>query len=84
MRASFTQLYLHYVWATWDRLSLITPDIQKEVYGVIIRESEELKCTVIAIGGIEDHIHFLTGFSFACVAANSIQPNILRNPQLDK
>ncbi|MEH2338968.1 IS200/IS605 family transposase [Nostoc sp.] len=62
MRASFTQLYLHYVWATWDRLPLITPDIQKEVYGAIIRESEELKCTVIAIGGIEDHVHFLTGF----------------------
>ncbi|MEH1892406.1 MAG: IS200/IS605 family transposase [Nostoc sp.] len=62
MRASFTQLYLYYVWATWDRLPLITPDIQKEVYGAIIRESEELKCTVITIGGIEDHVHFLTGF----------------------
>ncbi|MEH2104893.1 IS200/IS605 family transposase [Nostoc sp.] len=62
MRASFTQLYLHYVWATWDRLPLITPDIQKEVYGAIIRECEQLKCTVIAIGGIEDHVHLLTGF----------------------
>ncbi|MBE8989709.1 IS200/IS605 family transposase [Nostoc sp. LEGE 12450] len=62
MRSSFTQLYVHYVWATWDRLPLITPDIQKEVYGAIIRESEQLKCTVIAIGGIEDHIHLLTGF----------------------
>jgi hypothetical protein len=56
MRASFTQLYVHYVWATWDRLPIITPDIQKEVYGAIIRESEELKCTVIAIGGIEDQL----------------------------
>ncbi|MHC5721915.1 MAG: IS200/IS605 family transposase, partial [Nostoc sp.] len=34
----------------------------KEVYGAIIRESEQLKCTVIAIGGIEDHVHLLTGF----------------------
>ncbi|MCC5651749.1 IS200/IS605 family transposase [Nostoc sp. XA013] len=62
MRASFTQLYVHYVWAAWDRLPTITPDIQKEIYGAIIRESEELKCTVIAIGGIEDHVHLLTGF----------------------
>ncbi|MBD2677731.1 MULTISPECIES: IS200/IS605 family transposase [Nostoc] len=62
MRANFTQLYLHYVWATWDRLPLITPDIQKLVYAVIIKECEQLKCTVIAVGGIEDHIHLLTGF----------------------
>jgi len=62
MRANFTQLYIHYVWATWDRLPLITPDIQKLVYATIIRECEQLKCTVIAIGGIEDHIHLLTGF----------------------
>jgi REP element-mobilizing transposase RayT len=62
MRANFTQLYLHYVWATWDRLPLITPDIQKLVYAAIIKECEQLKCTVIAVGGIEDHVHLLIGF----------------------
>jgi REP element-mobilizing transposase RayT len=62
MRANFTQLYLHYVWATWDRLPLITTDIQKLVYAAIIKECEQLKCTVIAVGGIEDHVHLLTGF----------------------
>jgi len=62
MRANFTQLYLHYVWATWDRLPLITPEIQRLVYTAIIKECEQLKCTVIAVGGIEDHIHLLTGF----------------------
>ena len=62
MRSNFTQLYLHYVWATWDRLPLITPEIQKLVYASIIQECEQLKCTVIAIGGIEDHVHVLTGF----------------------
>jgi putative transposase len=63
MRSNYTQLYLHYVWATWDRLPLITLDIQKLVYAAIIRECEQLKCTVIAIGGVEDHVHLLTGFS---------------------
>ncbi|MEH1872333.1 IS200/IS605 family transposase [Nostoc sp.] len=62
MRANFTQLYLHYVWATWDRLPLITPDIQKLAYAVIIKECEKLKCTVIAVGGIEDHVHLLICF----------------------
>jgi putative transposase len=62
MRGNFTQLYLHYVWATWDRLPLIIPEIQESVYAAIIRECEQLKCTVIAIGGVEDHVHLLTGF----------------------
>lgn len=62
MRSNYTQLYIHYVWATWDRLPLITPDVQKLVYATIIKECEQLKCTVIAVGGVEDHIHLLIGF----------------------
>ncbi|MGQ4649067.1 IS200/IS605 family transposase [Lyngbya aestuarii] len=61
MRANFTQLYLHCVWATWDRLPLITPDIQEAIYGSIIRQCHRLGGTVIAIGGIEEHVHLLTG-----------------------
>jgi putative transposase len=60
MRSNYTQLYLHCVWATWDRLPLIKPDIQKQVYAAIIQQCDKLKCTVIAIGGIEDHVHLLT------------------------
>lgn len=56
------QLYLHCIWATWDRLPLITSDIQKVVYAAIIQQCEQLKCTVIAVGGVEDHVHFLTSF----------------------
>ncbi|KAF3888604.1 MULTISPECIES: IS200/IS605 family transposase [Nostocales] len=62
MRSNFTQLYLHCVWATWDRLPLITLDIQQQIYAVIIKECTQLECTVIAIGGIEDHIHLLVRF----------------------
>jgi REP element-mobilizing transposase RayT len=61
MRGNFTQLYLHFVWATWDRLPLITPDIQKVVYASIISKCDQLGCTVVAIGGIEEHVHLLTG-----------------------
>lgn len=73
MRANFTQLYLHYVWATWDRLPLITPDIQKIVYAAIIHECDQLKCTVIAIGGVEDHIHLLIGFPTTVSVAEVIK-----------
>ena len=73
MRSNFTQLYLHAVWATWDRLPLITPDIQKNIYGAIIKHCEELRCTLIAVGGVEDHIHLLTGLPPTLSVSNLIK-----------
>ncbi len=59
MKSPFTQLFLHYVWATWDRLPLLTPQIEQAVYAVILDKCNELKCPVLAIGGMPDHIHLL-------------------------
>jgi REP element-mobilizing transposase RayT len=61
MRANFTQLYVHCVWETWDRLPLITPDIQEAIYASIIGQGHQLGGTVITINGIEDHVHLLAG-----------------------
>ncbi|HEY4691579.1 MAG TPA: IS200/IS605 family transposase [Anaerolineae bacterium] len=62
MRAPYTQLYLHLVWATWDRLPLITFDIEDSLYAAIADKCRELKCVPIAIGGIEEHVHLLVRF----------------------
>jgi putative transposase len=62
MRRNCTQLYVHLVWATWDRLPLITSALQIELYRVIAAECRQMGCHVIAIGGIEDHVHVLMGF----------------------
>ena len=59
MRTPFTQLYLHCVWATWDRLPLITPKIEQPVYAAILAKCRELKCEHLAIGGMPDHVHLL-------------------------
>ena len=59
MRAPYTQLYLHVVWATWDRLPLITPAIEPRLYAAIAEKCRELKCIPLAIGGIADHVHLL-------------------------
>jgi len=69
MRSNFTQLYLHYIWATWDRLSLITPILKQPIYAAIIAKCKEMKCTCIALGGIEDHVHLLVSIpSTLCIA----------------
>ena len=59
MRAPYTQLYLHMIWATWDRLPLVTTDIENRVYAAIATKCRSLKCEPLAINGIEDHVHLL-------------------------
>ena len=59
MREPFTQLYLHCVWSTWDRLPLITPKVERRLYEAIIAKCREHKCLPIRVGGIESHIHLL-------------------------
>ncbi|NOZ60462.1 MAG: IS200/IS605 family transposase [Calditrichaeota bacterium] len=59
MRAPYTQLYLHLVWATWDRLPLITDEVEPHLYAAIADKCRELKCVTLAIGGVADHVHLL-------------------------
>jgi REP element-mobilizing transposase RayT len=59
MRAPYTQLYLHLVWATWDRIPLITEDIEPRLYAAIAEKCRALKCVPLAIGGVADHVHLL-------------------------
>lgn len=59
MRSSYTRLYIHLIWGTWDRLPLITPEIESSLYAGIAKKCYELKCTPLAIGGIADHVHLL-------------------------
>ncbi len=70
MRANFTQLYLHCVWATWDRLPIITPVLEQAIYASIISKCQELACQVLAIGGTTDHIHLLVRFPTTITVAN--------------
>ena len=59
MRPPYTQLYLHCVWSTWDRLPLLEPDVERVVYAAITGKCQALRCEPIAIGGMPDHVHVL-------------------------
>jgi putative transposase len=59
MSGNYTELYVHLVWATWDRLPLITVEFQEQLYACVVAKCEELNCQVIALGGVEDHVHLL-------------------------
>lgn len=56
---TFTELYLHLVWATWDRLPWLTPDIITRVHAAIAQRCRHLHCEPLAVGGVANHVHVL-------------------------
>ena len=70
--ASYNQLYLHCVWATWDRLPLISPEVEPRLYAALADKCQELDCIPLAIGGISDHVHVLVRFTPTIVIARLI------------
>lgn len=52
-------LFIHLVWATWDRLPLVTPEIERRVCRNAESEAIGKGCQVLAINGIPDHVHLV-------------------------
>jgi putative transposase len=59
----YTQLYIHCIWTTWDRLPLITPSAEPRLYAAIRSKCQQFGCSPIAIGGVADHVHLLVEFT---------------------
>ena len=59
MGGPYTQLYVHLVWATWDRMALITPQVEAPLYAALAAKCRELGCQPLAVGGVADHVHLL-------------------------
>ncbi len=73
MRAPYTQLYVHLIWATWDRLPLITGEIEARLYAAIAQKCREFKCIPLAIGGMADHVHVLVRLNTAVAIATLVK-----------
>jgi REP element-mobilizing transposase RayT len=61
MRRSGIAVYVHFVWTTWDRLPLLTDTFERQVRRAIAAKCAELGSELVALGGIEDHVHLLVG-----------------------
>jgi REP element-mobilizing transposase RayT len=59
MRQAGVAVYIHVVWATWDRLPLLVGEVEQRVHRAIAAKCTELGVDVIALGGVEDHVHLL-------------------------
>jgi REP element-mobilizing transposase RayT len=59
MPNSHTEVYVHFVWSTWDREPLVTADIEDRVYACIRARCRDMQAHLNAIGGVADHVHVL-------------------------
>ena len=62
MGQNIVEVTLHFVWATWDRLPLIEPDMERALYRYITAVCQNDRCDVLAVGGMPDHMHLLVRF----------------------
>jgi REP element-mobilizing transposase RayT len=73
MRSAQVTVFVHFVWATWDRLPLLESEIKQAIYRAIGAKCEELRADVIAIGGVEDHIHLLVRLPATLAVADLVK-----------
>ena len=59
MAQSLAKIYLHIIFSTKNRLKLIGPDVETELYQYMGGILRNLDCPSIIIGGMPDHIHIL-------------------------
>jgi len=68
----YQELFYHMVWATKLRTPLIKPAVEKDLHTYISRKVEELRGTVIAVDGTDDHVHLLATIPPAIAVAEFI------------
>ena len=66
-------IFLHFVWATRDRLPFVTPEIERRLYRMMEAKVRELGCRVVAINGMPDHVHLLVQMSTTITPADLMQ-----------
>jgi REP element-mobilizing transposase RayT len=59
MPPPYTQLYVHLVWATLERLPLVTTELEPHVWDEVSRACDWNNAKAIAVGGLPDHVHLL-------------------------
>jgi putative transposase len=59
MAHSFTQIWLHVVFATKDRQPLIEANIEKDIYQYLSKQLQDQGCYLKIGNGMPDHVHLL-------------------------
>ena len=73
MANTYTQLYVHIVFAVKGRTNLISHSWKEEMYKYISGTISNKKQKPMAINGMPDHIHLLVGFNPDCAVSDLVR-----------
>jgi putative transposase len=59
MKSTKSDIVLHFVWATVKRTPLIRPEMERDLYRLLAAQANDLGIGVLALGGMEDHLHLV-------------------------
>ena len=55
----YWQLFYHIVWATKERMPLLTPEVEPTIHGFLRGKASGLGATVFALNGTDEHVHMV-------------------------
>ena len=73
MAHTYYSLLVHCVFSTKDRLRLIVPDIQADLWAYMGGIARSIGTKALAIGGRDDHSHMLLSLPAAMAVAKAVQ-----------
>lgn len=59
MAHSFSKIWIHAIWATKDRLPLISAKCERQIHNCLNQQLQDSGCPVRIINGMPDHVHGL-------------------------
>ncbi len=62
MPSAWTQNFYHTVFSTQDRANLIGAELEARLYPFMGGIGRDLRCTLLAINGLADHVHLLVRY----------------------
>ena len=63
MSQSLSRILVHLVFSTKNRRFSLTPALQTELHYYLAGTLDNIDCTSLQVGGVEDHVHLLLGLS---------------------
>ena len=70
---TYSQVFLHLIWATKNRAPFIKKEFQVRLYQYISGVFRDNNASVIAIGGMDEHIHILICLSLVTPIADLVR-----------
>ena len=73
MSETYTKLRYHVLLSTREHLPLITPEVRDRLYRYVGGIASRLRVTLLAIGGMPDHMHLLLGLRSHQTLADTVR-----------